>query len=179
MQSRVFGGTFISHLKLNGRDVDVDSRETLQAPVDKINLLEIEISSLSSLINKNISNAEEYLEKLIPGIRKASELFHSGNDQEANKFFLKIVDGIEWFSQVIDAVLKIMGDKGDALYLNRKSVLERKQQLLDLTSQMLTANKNKDWVLLADLLEYEIMPYYQEWQRTLPELRQAGLEKIN
>ncbi|OGW27733.1 MAG: hypothetical protein A3K09_06760 [Nitrospinae bacterium RIFCSPLOWO2_12_FULL_47_7] len=178
-QNKAFGGTFISHLKLDGQDVNIDSKEVLQTPTAKINSLEIEISSLSGLIIKNISNAEDYLAKLIPGIQKASELFHSGNEQEANQFFLKIIDGIEWFSQVVDTVLNIIGDSGGSLCFNKKSILERKHKILDLISQMVAANKNKDWVLLADLLEYEVLPYYSEWQLILPELKQTGLEKIN
>jgi hypothetical protein len=43
--------------------------------------------------------------------------------------------------------------------------------LVDFTQQMVDANKNQDWVLLADLLEYEILPYYQEWSDLLPQLR--------
>lgn len=179
IQNKVFGGTFISSLKLDSKNVDIDSSATRQTLIAEVNSLEIEIASLSSLISKNISNAEDYLQKLIPGIQKASELFHSGNEQEANKFFLSIVDGIEWFSQVIDAVLSVIGENSSSLCFNKKSILDRKEQLLGLISQMVTANKNKDWVLLADLLEYETLPYYKEWQLILPELKQAGLEKIN
>lgn len=179
VQNKVFGGTFISHLRLDGEDVEVDSKEARQTPVNKVSSLEIEISSLSSLISKNISNAEDYLKKFIPGIQKASELFHSGNEQEANKFFLKIIDGIEWFSQVVDAVVNVIGDKEESLSFNKKTIAERKQRMLELISQMVAANKNRDWVLLADLLEYEVLPYYKEWQTILPDLKQAGLEKIN
>lgn len=179
IQNKVFGGTFISALKLDNKAVDIDASDTRQTAVASINSLEIEISSLSSLISKNISNAEDYLKKLIPGIQKASELFHSGNEQEASKFFLSIVDGIEWFSQVIDAVLNVIGENSASLCFNKKSILDRKQQLLELITQLVNANKNKDWVLLADLLEYEILPYYKEWELILPELKQAGLEKIN
>jgi hypothetical protein len=34
-------------------------------------------------------------------------------------------------------------------------------------AQMLEANQNQDWVLLADLLEYEMIPYYEDWRETL------------
>ena len=76
-------------------------------------------------------------------------------------------------------MLNVIGENSASLRFNKKSILDRKQLLLDLITQMLTANKNKDWVLLADLLEYEILPYYKEWELILPELKQIGLEKIN
>lgn len=178
-QSKVLKGTFISNLKLNRQESDLRSEEVLQTSIPKIETLEIEISSVSSLITRNIANAEEYLKKLIPGIQKAAGLFHSGSEQEANQFFIKIVDGIDWLSQVVDTVVDAMGKDANDIHVNGKTVLERKNQLIDLIQQMLNANKNKDWVLLADLLEYEILPFYQEWQTFLPQLRQAGLEKVN
>ncbi|MBI4389199.1 MAG: hypothetical protein HY580_03380 [Nitrospinae bacterium] len=178
-QTKVLRGTFISNLKLNRQDSDLRSEEVLRTPIPAIQSLEIEISSISALITKNIANAEEYLNKLIPGIQKAAGLFHSGSEQEANQFFIIIVDGIDWLSQVVDSVVDAMGMDAGKIQVNGKTVLERKSQLLDLIQQMLNANKNKDWVHLADLLEYEILPFYQEWQTFLPQLRQAGLEKIN
>jgi hypothetical protein len=50
-------------------------------------------------------------------------------------------------------------------------VFDRRTSLVDFTQQMVDANKNQDWVLLADLLEYEILPYYQEWSNLLPRFR--------
>jgi hypothetical protein len=52
-----------------------------------------------------------------------------------------------------------------------RSIQDRRASLVDLTQQMVDANKNQDWVLLADLLEYEILPYYQEWSSLLPHFR--------
>ncbi len=52
-----------------------------------------------------------------------------------------------------------------------KSIQDRRASLVDFTQQMVDANKNQDWVLLADLLEYEILPYYQEWSNLLPRFR--------
>ena len=36
---------------------------------------------------------------------------------------------------------------------------------------MLEANKSQDWVLLADILEYEMTPFYKEWQTILTKLK--------
>ena len=41
------------------------------------------------------------------------------------------------------------------------------------------ANKNKDWVLVADLLEYEILPFYGEWSELIPEFRKMMEDLVN
>jgi hypothetical protein len=163
-------GNVVRSIKIDGQESSPDSSEAQRMQISKIATLEVEISTLADMINKNIDNADAYLIRLIPGIEKSVELFRVGNEQEANKFFVKIVDGIDWFSQVLDIILTAKEISPDTVF-EGKSIQDRRSSLVDLTQQMVDANKNQDWVLLADLLEYEILPYYQEWSNLLPGFR--------
>ena len=163
-------GSVVRSIQIDGQEFAPDEPATQKIPLSEIETLEIEISTLPDIINKNIENADAYLIRLIPGIEKSVELFRMGNEQEANKFFLNIIDGIDWLSQVLDMVLAAKEISPDTVF-NGKSVQDRRASLVDFTQQMVDANKNQDWVLLADLLEYEILPYYQEWSDLLPQLR--------
>ena len=166
----VVQGNVVRSIKIDGQESSPDSSEAQRTQISEIATLEVEISTLADMINKNIENADAYLIRLIPGIEKSVELFRMGNEQEANKFFVKIVDGIDWFSQVLDIILTAKEISPDTVF-EGKSIQDRRTSLVDLTQQMVDANKNQDWVLLADLLEYEILPYYQEWSNLLPGFR--------
>ena len=163
-------GNVVRSIKIDGQESSPDSSEAQRTQISEIATLEVEISTLADMINKNIDNADAYLIRLIPGIEKSVELFRIGNEQEANKFFVKIVDGIDWFSQVLDIILTAKEISPETVF-EGKSIQDRRTSLVDLTQQMVDANKNQDWVLLADLLEYEILPYYQEWSNLLPGFR--------
>lgn len=163
-------GSIFSHVRLNDADVAANSAETRQTSVSQIETLETEISSLREILAKNIVNAQDYLKKLLPGIQKAADLFRLGSEQEANKFFLNIIDGMEWFSEVMDTILEVNDLQTQAVQLDKKSFKARQEKLVEWTRQMVEANKNNDWVLLADLLEYEILPYYSEWDEYLPQI---------
>ena len=163
-------GNVVRSIKIDGKESSPDSPEAQKTPLSEIATLEVEISTLSDIINKNIENADAYLIRLIPGIEKSVELFRMGNEQEANKFFINIIDGIDWLSQVLDMILTAKAISPDTVF-DGKSIQDRQASLMDLTQQMVDANKNQDWVLLADLLEYEILPYYQEWSNLLPHFR--------
>ena len=163
-------GNVVRSIKIDGQESSPDLPEAQKTPLSEIATLEVEISSLSDIINKNIENADAYLIRLIPGIEKSVELFRMGNEQEANKFFINIIDGIDWLSQVLDMILTAKAISPDTVF-DGKSIQDRRASLGDLTQQMVDANKNQDWVLLADLLEYEILPYYQEWSNLLPHFR--------
>ena len=163
-------GNVVRSIQIDGKESSPDSSVARKTPLSEIETLEIEISTLSDIVNKNIENADAYLIRLIPGIEKSVELFRVGNEQEANKFFINIIDGIDWLSQVLDMILAAKAISPDTVF-DGKSIQERRASLVDFTQQMVDANKNQDWVLLADLLEYEILPYYQEWSNLLPRFR--------
>ena len=163
-------GKVVRSIQIDGKESSPDSSVARKTPLSEIETLEIEISTLSDIVNKNIENADAYLIRLIPGIEKSVELFRIGNEQEANKFFINIIDGIDWLSQVLDMILAAKAISPDTVF-DGKSIQDRRASLVDFTQQMVDANKNQDWVLLADLLEYEILPYYQEWSNLLPRFR--------
>ena len=163
-------GNVVRSIQIDGKESPPDSPVARKTPLSEIETLEIEISTLSDIVNKNIENADAYLIRLIPGIEKSVELFRMGNEQEANKFFINIIDGIDWLSQVLDMILAAKAISPDTVF-DGKSIQDRRASLVDFTQQMVDANKIQDWVLLADLLEYEILPYYQEWSNLLPHFR--------
>jgi hypothetical protein len=164
-------GNVVRSIKLNGHESSPDSKVNRNMRLSEIETLEIEVTNLSDIVDKNIENADAYLMKLIPGIEKSVELFRMGNEQEANQFFINIIDGVDWLSQVLDMILEAKAVSPDAVF-DGKSIQQRRDNLITFTQQMVDANKNKDWVLLADLLEYEILPYYQEWSNLIPYFRE-------
>ena len=160
-------GSYIRRIWLDQKEFPPDDRETLQKKPADINSLEVELANLKDLVATNLSNALDYLEKLIPGFDQAADLFRMGNEQEANKFYIQILDGMDWFSEVINIVM----DSEFKRSAPEDTLRLRQAKLTDLMSQMLEANKNQDWVLLADILEYEMIPFYKEWQTILTKLK--------
>ena len=160
-------GSYIRRIWLDQQEFPSDDRETLQKKPADINCLEVELANLKDLVATNLSNALDYLEKLIPGFDQAADLFRTGNEQEANKYYIQILDGMDWFSEVVNVVMSSQGEGQEP----ENSLRIRQAKLTDLMSQMLEANKNQDWVLLADILEYEMIPFYKEWQTILSKLK--------
>jgi len=163
-------GSYIRRIWLDDQEFPSDDREALQKKPSDIDSLEVELANLKDLVATNLANALDYLKKLIPGFEQAADLFRAGNEQESNKYYLQILDGIDWFSQVISVIMS--PDKGETELpdTDDESLEVRQKKLTDLMSQMLEANENQDWVLLADILEYEMVPFYKDWEKILSKL---------
>ena len=167
-------GRSITRLLVDNAEGSMDSVKVRKTLVSQVGILEIGVASLSEVISRNIANAEEYLGKLVPGIERAAELFRNGSEQEANQFFLQIIDGMDWFSQVIEMITQAKPMDPTSPLFGGESIEDRQNRLFELTKQMVEANKSRDWVLLADLLEYELLPFYEQWAETLPELNKPN-----
>lgn len=163
-------GSYIRRIWLDEKEAPPDDPETLKKNPSEIQSLEVELAELKDLVANNITNAQEYLTKLIPGFEKAADLFRTGNEQEANKYYLQIIDGMDWFSQVVNIVLKPDQEEVALPGTENESFEARQEKFTGLMSQMLEANKNQDWVLLADVLEYEMVPFYKDWEKILSKL---------
>ena len=163
-------GSYIRRMWLDGKESPSDEREALQKNPSDIDSLEVELANLKDLVATNIANALDYLKKLIPGFEQAADLFRTGNEQEANKYYLQILDGIDWFSQVVSVIMQPDEDEAELPDADGENLQVRQKKLTDLMSQMLEANQNQDWVLLADILEYEMVPFYKDWENILSKL---------
>ncbi len=166
-------GQFLFKIKVNDQDIEFGSPEFRDTPVANIQKLEIETSSLASMVNENIDNVVLYLSKLTPGLEQVAAMLRDGQHQEANSILLDIVDGVDWFSQLIELVIQAKGLDVENTQYNGKNLLERKTQLVGLTESILSSFQAKDWVKLADLLEFEFLPYYNDWAEVLPQLKDA------
>ena len=163
-------GSYVRRMWLDDKESPSDDQEALQKNPSDIDSLEVELANLKDLVATNIANALNYLKKLIPGFEQAADLFRTGNEQEANKYYLQILDGIDWFSQVVSVIMKPDDGKTELPDADGESLQVRQEKLTDLMSQMLEANQNQDWVLLADILEYEMVPFYKDWENILSKL---------
>jgi hypothetical protein len=158
--------SYIRRVWLDGQEASSNTQDTLKTSTASVELLELELALLQDLVVNNLTNAREYLEKLIPGFQKAADLFRMGNEQEANQYYLQILDGVDWFSQVVLTIVNAQEN-----IFEEQSLEERQKKLTDLMAQMLEANQNQDWVLMADLLEYEMIPFYTGWQEVLSQIK--------
>ena len=163
-------GSYIRRIWLDDQEFPSDDREALQKKPSDIDSLEVELANLKDLVATNLANALDYLKKLIPGFEQAADLFRAGSEQEANKYYLQILDGIDWFSQVVSVIMSPDEGETELPDTDDESLEVRQKKLTDLMSQMLEANQNQDWVLLADLLEYEMVPFYKDWEKILSKL---------
>lgn len=111
----------------------------------------------SQLQSEAILSLKDYLQKLGSGVNNCINFFREDNEIEGLKYVSYIVEGLNWSIETI-------------LLTNKSNLHNIEIDGIDVLLQdMINAMENKDYVLLADLLEYEVAPLIQDWQNGLRE----------
>ena len=94
--------------------------------------------------------ADEYLDNLKIGITNVVNLIQEGNEIEGINNVVPVLEGIEYISKVITLTKDVQKDIIELDDLNNQ------------LNEMIEAFENEDYILLGDLLNYELLPVIEE-----------------
>ena len=138
---------------------------------------DIEVSEIESLeiqtmpMNEISGNVSEELHKVIrimnEGSRQIAQLFRQADDAEA----------LEMLQDLLDVTRDFLGMVGLLRYEYVKpgtdDISERIENISSLLGEMIEVLGNEDWILLADLLEYEFLPEVKAWESVISNLQKV------
>lgn len=101
-------------------------------------------------------------------IEKTARLFRVATEEEANHCLAQLLEALRWLMITGSQALQVLRESQEggqtAAPKETGRFMENFQRLLD---EMLAISQEEDYILLADLLEYELLPLVREWQGIL------------
>ncbi len=160
MENYVPGDRLITEVKIN--DITFSERwpgEAKVIPLDKIYKIEFLTKPLSFVAEKLLEDLPNRIDEITNGLKEAAELYRVADEQEANLNFVKVVTTLRDFINFITQLKRVDIIKWDELDLE-----EDYEKLIKLMDEMLDVQEDEDWILLADLIEYELAPLMDSWK---------------
>ncbi|WP_100401662.1 hypothetical protein [Bacillus sp. FJAT-42315] len=108
------------------------------------------------LIIDNIAFLKEYIPKLIVAVEQEVDFLVKNEETEALQLLPSIFEGLEWTNRSVSS-LQALGYMTEADIEERKGLLEEMEQAFQI----------KDFVLLSDLFEYEVLEWLKKWVEQL------------
>ena len=138
---------------------------------------DIEVSEIETLeiqtvpLNEMAGSVTEELYKVIhimgEGSREIARLFRQADDAEA----------LEMLQDLLEVTREFLGMVGLLRYEyvtpGSDSIEDRIETISSLLGEMIEVLENEDWILLADLLEYEFLPTVKDWEGVIGNLRKV------
>jgi hypothetical protein len=146
-------------------------RESRYMELKEISSLDLRTLPDADMARLIVGEAVQQAEILCQAIEKSARLFRVSAEDEANHYFAQVLEALRWLlitggnaSQVLQG--EAAGGRGPG----GDQVARFLQNLQGLLDEMLNIGEDQDYILLADLMEYELLPMVREWQEILKNL---------
>lgn len=116
----------------------------------------------NQLAKETLVDAAEYIKRLLGAIDDIVDKFLSGREDLALTDYVNFVEGIQWLFTVIQLTKDYVAELGLTVISDEKFVA--------VLNELIEAFENRDYVLVGDLLNYEIKPIIEKWDITFREI---------
>ena len=176
-------GELIVSLIVDGERMDVGALEAEGNPMQVSQIASVDIVTIKRPFEKAaelLRGMGEYLGRLSEGAGGVADKFRIGDEEDANTQLGKALDGLGVFTDLLETVkslsrtdLSVVADESG------EGLGAKEGRLLKALKDMEGAQVNKDWVLVADILEYDVAPLIGEWRALLPLIERELLKGGN
>ena len=146
---------YLSYLIVDGIEVYEEPEFYLNEHIDEIKVIEIVGLKSKELTNEILLSTEKYIENAERHLIELAEGFYNNPNAECWNNFNEMLEGIQWLSQVINVI-----DKLREKPINWDTFIQLASSLQVELKNMEDAVVAKDYVLIADIVQYEILPIY-------------------
>ncbi|WP_285905404.1 hypothetical protein [Pseudodesulfovibrio pelocollis] len=99
------------------------------------------------------------------GGKRVAQLFRQADDAEALETYQDLLEVIRNFLRTIGVLRDEYSLKDNVEYTKAA------EELNELFTEMSSVLENEDWILLADLLDYEFLPAVEKWKKVIKLIR--------
>lgn len=157
---------FFSHFIVDGKEVKEEPETFLSLNLSEIDLLEIVALTTKEFINELLLSTEKYTERALPQIESLSDAFYSNPSASDWTELANLFEGIQWIVSMEQTI-----DHSSVRPFNWNEVQEHTLTIQGELENLEEALRQTDNVLIADILQYEILPAFKavakEVQKTI------------
>jgi len=144
-----------------------DAEAAKAEPASDMTSQQTSTETFRNLSTNAVDSIGEYLDELAAMVVKSAVMFRTAGETEANSHFVGCIDGLRTFVGVIDKVRSLNGPDFANMTYDSKPLSDREEALLKALDSIHETQTRKDWVSLADMLEFELAPLVLEWKDVL------------
>ena len=137
--------------------------------IEKVEIRSVPATQMALDIAGEMTKVTSMMES---GGKNVARLFREGKESDALELLQDLQDVVRDF-------LAMVGDLRERYLGGSNEEFQTKTvELSDLLSEMSDILESEDWILLADLLEYEFAPQCEDWQKISVDMRKELVERF-
>ena len=152
-------GHIITEIVLNGKVLDSgwyhNATKIYLLDEDTLNI-RVEESTL--IAREVLKNSKGQLEQMLNDFSLIADAFRVNDEKEANKKFVQGIENLQWFNKILEDSTILLGRPLNKIIDKDVAFSQYINQIGEKLDQILKVQAYKDWIMLADLIEYEMIP---------------------
>ncbi|MDK9700655.1 MAG: hypothetical protein OEM52_10975 [bacterium] len=121
---------------------------------------------------------QDFIVRMKAEIGNATEWYRFGKINEASQSMGRIADGLTLITHTVERIRGLLKLDFGTFLFNGEPVLDHYSALGEMIEEIVGAQEESDWILVADLLEYELTPILTTWEGIIQEIEQKGAELL-
>jgi hypothetical protein len=126
--------------------------------------VEIFTGTLVEIAHDSIEGALEYLDRIETATPSLASGFQISPGPESFESLRQLYEGLYWLNLLLDKLETSFHIKFENVQIQGASASEHHQKFISILKQMIDSHERGDYILIADLLEYEILPLVPIWR---------------
>ena len=171
-------GQYIASLKVNGEELDMNSGKYADWTLADVGRLEVSTGSTEHSALEVLTEGCAFLGELRLFLLQSAEFYRAGDETKGREFFIELIKGMEGFVKIASAVDRRLKIDFAETSCSGRTLAESVNSLNGLLLEIIVAQEQRDWILLTDLLEYELAPQLEHWLEIFTMLRSRDAENF-
>lgn len=132
--------------------------------VDEINSIELKTVHIDEMALNIAGELHKVVKLMNHGAKRVASLFRKADDGEALEYYQDLLDVTRDFLSMVGVLRNDFNIRADGGFDTAM------KQISDLFTEMVDVQENEDFILLADLLEFEFIPATEQWNEVIDNL---------
>jgi hypothetical protein len=167
-------GRVITGVRLNGQPYSEEiPHAAMEVERQAIESLSLDTLALEEMGMNFLKTGPAYLATLLEALPRIVENFRLGDEREANEHFLNFLEALHLLMTLLEQTRHVLGiwDGGD--HEGASALNQYLDSLVGVLNNLVSLQEQKDWIYLADVLEYELDDSLRRLAALLPVLCQG------
>ena len=147
---------YYSHLIVDGKEIYEQLESFLIESLESVSTIELVVKTVREFVDEVLIMAKDYLTNAIPEMTLLADGFYQSPTSENWGEFSNMLEGMQWLNQTINLI-----DKSKERPANWNECIKLAAEFEMELKNLEQAVENTDSVLIADIIQYELLPVYE------------------
>jgi hypothetical protein len=168
-------GLIVTDTRFDGVDEPTfRSAALMERRLEDFTEIAVETAEPMTLVNRSLDEASVALEALCEAARRVGASFRGHDPGSANRDLTLLTEGLGMLLSTFGTLGHVLDVDLENLSCDGQPFSNRVGAVSEALESLIAAHQTKDWVTVADVLEYDVEPGLHQWRLVVDALRPAS-----